>query len=234
MGLHGQRAQAAADDHAESPLAVADLGAQADIVDGALDAVVSRAAIEGDLELARQIAGEVLAQEGVGHPLGVRAHVEYLVAGDAGPGAGGDVADGVVAGFAVGEAGIGQQVHQVGHARQRNEVILHILARGDVAAASAELFGDPAKLLHLADGREAAGDLAAHHLDPGLALPVDAMLQAEGAEFVFGDLPIQKCLGAMAEGFDLLANSVRVLNLKLFAFGKGCWCKRGHKSTDSR
>jgi hypothetical protein len=71
LGFHGQRSHAAADDHAEAAAAVADRGAQADIVDGALNAIVAGAAVEGDLEFARQVAGEVLAQEGVGHALGV-------------------------------------------------------------------------------------------------------------------------------------------------------------------
>src|ERR1019366_5776043 len=90
-----QRSQATADDHAEAALAVAHHGAEADIVDGALYAVLVAAAVEGELEFARQVAGEVLTKEGVGETLGVGADVEDFVLGDAGPSAGGDVADGV-------------------------------------------------------------------------------------------------------------------------------------------
>jgi hypothetical protein len=86
LGLGGQRSQAAADDHAEAALAVANHGAQADIVDGALYAILVAAAVEGEFEFARQVAGEVLAQEGVGEALGVGADVEDFVLRDAGPG----------------------------------------------------------------------------------------------------------------------------------------------------
>ena len=40
LGFDRQRSQTAADDHAEAALAVADHGAQADVVDGALNAVL--------------------------------------------------------------------------------------------------------------------------------------------------------------------------------------------------
>jgi hypothetical protein len=83
LRLGGQRSQPAADHHAESAPALADHRAQADIVDRARDAILPGAAIEGDLEFARQIAGEVLAQKGVRHLLRVGAHVENFVAGDA-------------------------------------------------------------------------------------------------------------------------------------------------------
>ena len=80
LRFRGQRAEAAADHHAEAAAAVANHGAQADVVDGALDAILVGAAIEGDFEFARQVAGEVLAQEGVGDALGVGADVEDFVA----------------------------------------------------------------------------------------------------------------------------------------------------------
>src|ERR1019366_1552831 len=50
LGLGGQRTQAPADDHAEAAPAVANHGAEADIVDGALYAVLVAAAVEGELE----------------------------------------------------------------------------------------------------------------------------------------------------------------------------------------
>ena len=153
MRLGGQRTQPAADDHAEAALAVADHRAQADIVDRALNAILVAAAIEGELELARQVAGEILAQEGVGEALRVGAHVEDFVLREPGPRAGGHVADGVVAGFAIGQADIGQQVHQVRYARQGHEVILNVLPRGEMAAAAAEFVGDPRQLPHLICGQ---------------------------------------------------------------------------------
>ena len=79
LGFGGQGSEAAADDHAEAAFAVANHGAQADVVDGALDAILVTAAVEGEFEFARQVAGEVLAQEGVGEALGVGADVEDFV-----------------------------------------------------------------------------------------------------------------------------------------------------------
>ena len=134
LGLGGQGSETAGDDHAEAAASVADDGAETDIVDRALDAIAVTAAVEGDFEFTGQVLGEFLAEERVGDALGVGADIENLVGGDAGPRAGGDVADGVVAGFAIGEADIGEQVHQVRDLCQGDEVILHVLAGGEVAA----------------------------------------------------------------------------------------------------
>src|ERR1022692_1130429 len=221
LGLGRQRSQTAADDHAEASLAVANHGAEADVVDGALYAILVAAAVEGELEFARQVAGEVLAQEGVGEALGVGADVEDFVARNTGPGAGGDVADGVVAGLAVGEPDIGQEVHQVGDLVERDEVILDVLAGGEVTASAAELVGHARQLNHLARGEQPAGDFAAHHLDAGLTLSVDAMLQAKWTEVRLGNLPGQEgqCLGA--ESLNFLPNRYIVLILKLFPLTNG-------------
>ncbi len=72
-------------------------------------------------------------------------------------------------------------------------MILHVLAGGEVAFAAAELVGDERELLDLARREDAAGDLAADHLDACLALSVDAVFQAEGAEFVLRDFAGEKC-----------------------------------------
>ena len=130
-------------------LAVTDDGAEADVVDRALDAVLVAAAVESDLELAGQIAGEILAQEGVRDALGVGTHVEDFILGKAGPDARGDVADGVVAGLAIGEADIGQEVHEAGDLRERDEVVLDVLAGGEVAFAAAILLGHFGELIGL-------------------------------------------------------------------------------------
>ena len=188
---------------------VADHGAEADVVDGAGDAVVPGAAVEGDLEFARQVAGEVLAKEGVGDALRVGAHVEDFVGGKASPGACGDVADRVVAGLPVGEPDIGEQVHEVGDALQGDEVILDVLAGGEVALAAAELVGDAGELVDLAGGEQSAGYFASHHLDAGLSLAVNAVFEAEGAESVFRDLAGEEGLGPVTEGFDLFADGLR-------------------------
>ncbi len=229
LRFDGQRAQSAADHDAEAALAIAHHGADAEIVDGSGDAILVAASIERDLEFARQVLREVLAQHRVGQLLRVGAHVEDFVARDAAPDAGGDVADGIEAGFANGESGIVQHVHQVGGARERHEVILHVLARGDVAFAAGELVGDVAELLELARCGEAAGDLHAYHLHAGLALSVDAVFQAEGAEFVVGNIAGDECRSLLAEDLNLLPNGLIVLILKGFALGEVFLDGGGHK-----
>src|ERR1035441_5982272 len=231
LGFGGQGSEAAADRHTESAAAIAQDRAQADIVDGAGDAIVAAATVERDLELARQIAGEILSQKRVADSLGVGPYVEDLVAAQARQRAGGDVAHGVVAGFAIGESGVGQQVHDVGHLGQGHEVILHVLAGGDVAFAAGEPFADARQLFHLRGGEQAAGDLAAHHLDAGLTLPVDAVLEAERAEVVLRDFAGEEGVGFAAEGFDFFADQVVVLELEVVADAEGIFDESGHRES---
>ena len=153
LRLGRQRAQPAADDHAEAALAVANHGAQTNIVDGALYAILMTASVEREFEFARQVACQILAQERVGKALGVRTNVEDFVLRDPRPGAGGHVAHGVVARLAIRHPDIGQHVHQVGNPVERDEVILHILPGGEVAASTAELVGHAPQLNHLLGGK---------------------------------------------------------------------------------
>jgi hypothetical protein len=88
-----------------------------------------------------------------------------------------------------------------------------------VGFAAGEFVGDAGELAGLGSGEKAAGDLAADHLDAGLALAVDAVFEAEGAEFVLGDLAGEELTGAEVEGFDLLADGAIILNLKVLVVG---------------
>ena len=98
----------------------------------------------------------------------------------------------------------------------------------------AELVGDAGELVDLVGGGRPLGNLAAHHLNALLALPVDAVFQAEGAEIVFRDLPRQvgQCLDP--ESLDLLPDHVFMLILKLFPLSKGFRCGCCHRSTYRR
>ena len=221
FGLHGSGPEASGNDHAESPASFAHHGAQADIVDRALNAVIAGAAIEGDFELAGQITGEILAQKGVGQSLGVGPHVENLIGGNPRPGTNGHIPHGVVAGLAIRQAHVCQQMHQIGYARQRNEMILNILSGGEMPAPSAEFVGDAAQLFHLRNGQQPAGNLAANHLNAGLPLAVNAMLQAKWPELIFGDLPVEKSQRARAEDFDFFADQPVMLDFKLLEIGPG-------------
>ena len=186
------------------------------------------AAVEREFEFARQVAREVLAQERVGKALRIRANVEDFVLRDSGPGAGGHVADRVVARLAIRHPDIGQQVHQVGNPVERDEVILHILPGGEVAAPSAEFVGNAGQLNHLIGGEQPAGDLTAHHLNAGLPLSVDAVFQAKWTEVSLGNFPSQEghCLGP--EDLDFFPNRFIVLILKLFPLREGFLGGRGH------
>ena len=183
LGFDRQRSQTAGDGHAEAVHAVADHGAQADVVDRGGDAIFG-AAGKRDLELARQAVGQLLVQKRQRQPPGVGLHIEGLLGMNAGQRARRDVADRVVAGFARGQADIGQQMQGVGNLRQRHKVKLHVLARGEVAFAAGALVGDGGQLPHLTGGEQAARDLGADHLDAVLALAVDAAAEAEGPELV--------------------------------------------------
>src|SRR6185312_13395 len=125
-------------------MAVPDHRAQPDIVDLALNAIFVAATIEGELEFSGQALDKGIAHERVGGALRIGTHIEDLIGGDAGPNAGSNVADGVEASLTVGHPDIGEQVHEIRHARERNEMILHVLAGRDMAPATAELVGNAA------------------------------------------------------------------------------------------
>jgi hypothetical protein len=130
-------AHAAAHQHLEADLAGGVLQQlQADVVPGDGGAVLVRAG-DGDLELARQ-EGEFRVQRApLAQDLAVGPRVHHLVGRDAGQRVAGDVADAVAAGLDAVHVDLGQQVHHVGAARQRDPVELQVLARGEVAVAAA-------------------------------------------------------------------------------------------------
>ena len=102
----GQDRRAAADGDAEAaarrPFAATRARQPMSLI--AAERVVLGAALERDLELARQRRAQRVAQEVARERLGVRRDVERLVRGDAGVRAGRDVADRVAARLARGEA----------------------------------------------------------------------------------------------------------------------------------
>jgi hypothetical protein len=106
--------------------------------------------------------------------------------------------------------------------------ILQVLAGGDVALTASVSVADVRQLFHLRGGQQAAGNLAAHHLDAGLPLPIDAVLQAERAEFIFRDFPGQEGAGLAAEGFDFFANQAVVLAFEVLADTEFVFDQGGH------
>ena len=183
--------------------------------------VFTRAA-DGDLELARQERELGVQRAPLAQDLAVRARVDLLVDGDAGERVGGDVADAVAAGLDAVHVDLGQQVHRVGGLRQRNPVELDVLARREVAEAAAfvrragvlqvVLARDAGELAQLARGQLAVRHGHAQHR--GVALHVPAVLQAQRAEVVVGELAGQVAPELVAElggaGADELAVEVGI------------------------
>ena len=159
---------------------------------------------EGGLDLARHQLRRRVADEVADVGAGVGGRVEDLVGGDAGPGVAGDVADGVAAALAGGEAGLGDLAQQRLHVAQRDVVDLDVLARRDVALVERRvLLDDAGEGIHLVRGDAAVGKLDADHLDVGLALPVDALFEAEADELVLLELAGEKLLGFVVEVVEL-------------------------------
>ena len=177
---------AAADPDLEAPDAAPFAGEEGDVVDAG-DRPVLVGAGEGGLDLARhQLRGRV-ADEVAHVGAGVGRRVEDLVGGDARPGVAGDVAHRVAAALARGEADGGDLPQQRLHVAQRDVVDLDVLAGGDVALVERRVALDHVgEGLHLLGGDAAERQLHPHHLHVGLALAVDALLEAEADELVFG------------------------------------------------
>ena len=100
-----------------------------------------------------------------------------------------DVADGVAARLAGGEADRGEEAQHLGRLLELDEVELHVLAGGEVTPAPRVGLGDVGEHLELLGLDPAVRDLDPHHLVvTALALAVDALVQAEDAEHVLVDL----------------------------------------------
>jgi hypothetical protein len=87
---------------------------------------------------------------------------------------------------------------------QRHVVYLDVLARRDVALACGRvLLHDVREGLHLLRRDAAEGQLRADHLDVGLPLSVDTLLQPEPDELVLGGLAAEELLRLVVEVVEL-------------------------------
>jgi len=166
---------------------------------------------DGDLELARQVRKLGVQRAPLADQLGIRPRIDDLVHRHTGELVGGGVADAVTAGLDAVHVHGGQQVHHVGCLGQRDPVELHVLAGGEVAVVGRQLWGHAGQLVlgglgfgqHGSIGRvEFAGDarqdlelggvdlaIGHSHAQHGrVALHIPAVLQAQGAKLVFGQL----------------------------------------------
>ncbi len=182
-------AHAAAHQHLEADLAGVVLQQlQADVVPADGGAVLAGAG-DGDLELARQERELRVQRAPLAQDLAVGPRVHHLVGRDAGQRVAGDVADAVAAGLYAVHVNLGQQVHHVGGARQRDPVVLQVLAGGEVAEVAVELAGDARQLVQLPAAQLAVGHGHAQHRR--VALHVPAVLQAQCAELLVGQFAVQ-------------------------------------------
>ena len=163
----------------------------ADVVEHRL-AAVGDAAGEVDLELAGQALRVGVAEEVAEGGLGPRRDVEHLVGAGAGEVAPLHVAHGVAAGLARRQADRGHVAQQRGDALELDEVELDVLPGRDVAPPARVLVGEVAAHVELLGGEGAVRHLDAHHLVvAALALPVDAVVEAEDAEAVLVELAVE-------------------------------------------
>ena len=161
-------------------------------------------AVERGLDLARHHLRRRVAHEVAHVGAGVGRQVEELVLADAGPRVAGHVAHGVAAALARGQAGVGQLADRGGGVGQRDVVQLDVLARRDVALVQRHvLLDDVGEGVELVGRDAAARELDADHLDGGLALAVDALLEAELDELGLLDVAAQEALGLGVEVVEL-------------------------------
>ncbi len=142
----------------------------------------------------------------IGHGLGVRRNVEDLSLAHPGEMAGGDVANRIGTGLSRRETDFRQTTHDGRDVLQFDEMQLDVLPRGHVPDAgriALRQFGNAPQLVC----RDAAErNLDTHHLDTGLTLAIDAVLQTERLEEIVHDFSGQHSHGFFLEGFDFFEN----------------------------
>ena len=184
--------------------AVADPRDEADVVD-ADDRAVGVRGRERGLDLPRHQLRRRMADEVADVCDRVLGRVEGLVGRDSRPGIAGDVADRVAAALAARQAGRGDLADQLGSVGQRDVMHLDVLAGRDVALVERHvLLDDGRERVHLIRRDAAERQLHADHLHARLALPVDALLEAEADELVLGGLPVEELARLVVEVVELV------------------------------
>jgi len=135
---------------------------------------------------------------------GVWRHVEQLILRHPRPWIAGHVPDRVAAALAARQPRLAELADRLLHFGQRDVVHLHVLPGRDVALVQRHVLLDHIrKGLHLLRRDPAEGQLHADHLHVRLALAVDALLEAELDELVFGHLALQELAGLRLEVVEL-------------------------------
>ena len=195
--------EAAAGNELEARLPIALGGNDAEIVEHALRAI-RFACRKADLELARQLLAQRIAQEMNDRALQMLGDIGPLARACARHRARGDVANGVRARLARCQVRLGETEHRFRRLAERDEMDLHRLPRRDVRSrVLRELAGDFADCIELIGVQRAAWRLDAQHVDAALPLSIGPHLQAQRSESIVGNLAA--CVGGDGLGvaFDL-------------------------------
>jgi hypothetical protein len=134
---------------------------------------------ETDLEFARQLLVQRIAQKMFHHAIQMLRHIDVFTRAYAGQAASRNIAHRVAARLARGHADRGQAAHRGGCAVERNVMNLYGLARGDMRNTPLRVSsGDIRNRIQLLRRQTPAGHLDAQHVQIRLALAIHAMLQA--------------------------------------------------------
>ena len=190
---------AAADADLDPADPVLDLGHEGHVVDPG-DRVVGVGRGERRLDLAGHRLGRRVADEVADVGAGVRSDVEQLALERARARVAGDIAHRVPAALTGREPGLGDLTHQLGHVRERDVMHLDVLAGRDVTLAQRYVLVDHAcERVELVGGDAAHRQLHADHLDVGLALAVNALLEAELDEVLLDEVALEVARGLGVE-----------------------------------
>ena len=181
--------EAAADEHREPGLAVADGADEGDAVDLRRVAAVG-AGGDRDLVLAGEVGVVRVAVEERGHLVLQSGHVEELVVREPGDGAAGQVADGVAAGPDRRQPDRGSAVETVGQGAELEVMKLDRLARRQLARAAAVLVRELADRPQLLRRDAAGGKLDPEHEGADLRLVVVEAPPLEPDEVLLLDVGI--------------------------------------------
>ncbi len=150
---------------------------------------VSLGAGNGDLELAWQegefrVEGAPLAQD-----FGDRTRIDHFIRGNTGEMIGGDVAHVIAGSLDAVHLHGGKFGQDVRGFFQLGPVELQVLARAEMAVTTVIALRDVAQLAQLARGQQAIGNGDAEH--GRVALDIEAVAQAQRAEFILAQFPRQ-------------------------------------------
>ena len=160
-------------------------GLEADVV-GVLDRRDLAAAVEGDVELARQVVELAVVEDELTERVGQRKRVDELVRVHAAGGVAGEVADVVRAGPARVQADALDAADELHGVLRLDEPHLQVGPRGDLDVAAGEPVGDVGELAELEAVELAARDAQARHVGLLVRREVEEALplEAEGVLLV--------------------------------------------------